>query len=148
MAVMNRIQAPYAAAHLLGMGDTSPQGAAYPDSSYDIPINIALTANQATGVQQLIQRDAAFMWRGIILSAFTGIFQVQFTINGWNLLSNGQILNANLQSDPSSPYPIFPEQLVPAGGYIGINITDLSGAPNNIQIVFRGVKRFSAANGS
>jgi len=143
--MISRIAAPYASAHLLGLGDTSPQGAAYPDQSYDIPFNIALTALQAVNTSQAIDRDADFVWRGIIANSQTGIYQVRFDINGWYLLSNGQILNGNLQSDPASPYPIFPELIVPAGGRIGIYITDLSNAPNNIQIVFRGVKRFCAA---
>lgn len=139
---ISRIPAPYAAAHLLGLGDTSPAGAAYPDQSYDIPVNIALTAGQTLNTAQIIERDADYVWRGIIANSQTGIYQARFDINGWYLLSGGQILNANLQSDPSSPYPLYPELTVPAGGRIGILITDLSGAPNNIQIVFRGVKRF------
>jgi hypothetical protein len=143
--MISRIPAPYAAAHLLGLGDTSPQGAPYPDQSYDIPFNITLTASQAVQTSQIIERDADFVWRGVILNGQTGIYQVQFDINGWYRLSNGQVLNANLQSDPSAPYPIFPELTVPAGGRIGIFITDLSAAPNTIQIVFRGVKRFKAS---
>jgi hypothetical protein len=138
------LAAPYAPAHLLGMGDTSPQGTPYPDQSYDIPINITLTALQTLQTAQIIERDADYVWRGIIANSQTGIYQVRFDINGWYLLSNGQITNANLASDPSAPYPIFPELVVPAGGRIGINITDLSNAGNTIQIVFRGVKRFCA----
>lgn len=142
--MIGRLAAPYASAHQLGLGDSSPQGAPYPDQSYDIPVNITLTANESLYQQQQIQRDADYVWRGIILNQQTGIYQVQFDINGWYLLSNGQVLNANLASDPSSPYPLFPEMTVPAGGSIGIRITDLSGAGNTIQMVFRGVKRFCA----
>lgn len=142
MSIGRITAAPYAPAHLLGLGDSSPQGAPYPDQSYDIPVNITLTALQALNTAQIIERDADYVWRGIILNFQTGIYQVRFDINGWYLLSNGQILNANMQSDPSAPYPIFPELVVPAGGRIGIFITDLSNAGNTIQIVFRGVKRF------
>lgn len=142
--MIGRIAAPYAPAHLLGLGDSSPAGSPYPDQSYDIPVNITLTALQNLVTAQIIERDAAFVWRGIIANSQTGIYQVRFDINGWYLISSDQIVNANLQSDPSAPYPIFPELIVPAGGRIGINITDLSGAGNTIQMVFRGVKRFVA----
>ena len=114
-----QIRAPYAAAHLIGLGDSSAVGAPYPDQSFDVPFDVTLTALQTLQTSQIIERDADFVWRGIIL-------------------------NANMASDPSSPYPVFPELTVPAGGRIGILITDLSNAGNTIEIVFRGVKRFKA----
>jgi hypothetical protein len=141
--MIGRIAAPYASAHLMGLGDTSPVGTPYPDQSYDIPFNVTLTALQNLNTAQLIDHDANFVWRGVIANSQTGIYQVRFDINGWYLLSQTQIINANLQSDPSAPYPIFPELVVPAGGRIGIYISDLSNSGNTIQIVFRGVKRFT-----
>lgn len=141
---MPQLRAPYAPAHLIGMGDSSPQGSPYPDQSFDIPFDVTLTANQTLLTSQIIERDADFVWRAVVANSQTGIYQVQFDINGWYKLSPSQILNANLQSDPSSPYPIFPELTIPAGGRIGILITDLSGAGNTIEILFRGIKRFKA----
>ena len=138
-----RSLAPYAPAHLLGLGDSAPSNAPYPDQSFDIPFDVSLTANQILQTSQIIERDADYVWRAVVLNSQTGIYRVQFDINGWYKLSSGQILNANMQSDPSSPYPIFPELVIPAGGRIGILITDLSGAPNTIEILFRGVKRFT-----
>lgn len=140
-----RTLAPYAPAHLIGLGDTSPAGSAYPDQSYDLIYDVTLTANQTLQDFKPIERDADFVWRAIILNSSTGIYKVQFDVNAWYKLSSGQVLSANLQSDPSSPYPLFPELVVPAGGRIGIFITDTSGAPNTIEIVFRGVKRFKNA---
>ena len=141
--MIGRILAPNAPAHLLGLGDSSPQGTPYPDQSYDIPTNITLTGDQSLSTQQTIQRDADYVWRGIIINSYTSqLFQVRFNINGWYFMSQGYVLAANLQSDPSAPYPLFPEMTIPAGGQIGIDITDLSGSTNTIQIVFRGVKRF------
>lgn len=140
-----RTPAPYASAHLLGLGDTAPTGAVYPDQSFDIPFNATLTASAAFQLTQQIDRDAIFIWRALIINsaAVTSLlFTVQFNINGWYNLSNGQVIAANLQSDASSPYPIWPELPVPAGGYIGINGTETSGSTNTIQIVFRGIKRF------
>ena len=36
----------------------------------------------------------------------------------------------------------FPASLIPAGGRIGIDIQDTSGAQNTIELLFRGVKRY------
>jgi hypothetical protein len=40
------------------------------------------------------------------------------------------------------PWPVSPGILFPGGGRIGIDINDLSAAPNTIQLTFRGVKRY------
>jgi hypothetical protein len=42
----------------------------------------------------------------------------------------------------SVQWPMFPEIVIPAGGRIGIDIQDLSAAPNTVQLAFRGVKRY------
>jgi hypothetical protein len=142
-----KIAAPYASAHLLGLGDSSSPGAPYPDQSYDNPFNVTLTANQILQTSQPVDRDADFVWRGVVLNGSTGLYEIQFDVNGWYKLSGSQILSTNMQSDPSQPFVIFPEQCIPAGGRIGMLITDLSGAPNTLQLVFRGVKRFTASAG-
>lgn len=140
-----RTFAPFAPAHLIGLGDASPAPTPYPDQSYDIPYDIVLTANQQLLDSKPIERDADFVWRAIVIAAATSqLFKVQFDVNGRDRLSPSQILAANYQSDPSSPYALWPEWTVPAGGRIGIFITDLSGAGNTIEIVFRGCKRTPA----
>lgn len=141
-------RAPYAPAHLLGLGNTAPQGTPYPDQAFDIPFDITLSANQVTQQYQIIERDADYIWRACVIgraaagTATSDLYAVLFDINGWYKLSPTSILAGNLQSDPSAPYVIFPELTIPAGGRIGILFTELSGAPNTIEIVFKGVKRF------
>jgi hypothetical protein len=50
--------------------------------------------------------------------------------------------SANFSANPGAPTPEFPEVPLPPGGRIAIEIQDLSNAVNDIQIVFRGVKRY------
>jgi hypothetical protein len=40
------------------------------------------------------------------------------------------------------PYPFFPELVLPAGSRVGIEINELTGNPNTIQMILRGVKRY------
>lgn len=140
---------PYAPSHLKGLGNTAPQGVPYPDQAYTIPVSITMTGNQTNLLTyQDIERDADFIWRGFIVgkasagTATSDLYSVQMDINGWYKLSPAQILAGNLQSDPSAPFPVFPELPVPAGGRIGILTSDLSGSTNTIQLLLLGVKRF------
>ena len=134
---------PYAPPVYNGIGQASvPAG--YRDVSFDYVYNPAvLTANLVRQDQLSIDNDADFCWRAIVINAFTGIFAVRFSDSDWYWLSSARITNTNIQGDPASPYPWFPEVIIPAGGRIGIDIQDLSGAENTIQMLFRGVKRYA-----
>lgn len=138
----------YATPSLLGLGDTSPQGAKYPDQGYDLVYDVVLNPNNlAAGLGvlrdfQQIEHDSDFIWRAVFVNASTGTFSVRFNNNGWYYYSNAPMLSTNLQGDASSPYPWWPESRIPAGGRIGIDLVDLTGAANTIEIVFRGIKRF------
>jgi len=100
-----------------------------------------LTANQVVAGQVVINNDADFVLRGIVANTFTGIFRVRFNRSGLYFLSSGYIHSSNLVSDAASPLPIIPEMLFVAGSRIGLDISDLSGATNTIQISFVGAKR-------
>lgn len=100
-----------------------------------------LTANQSVSGQVVINADADFVLRGIVVNTLTGIFRVRFNRSGLYFLSSGYIHSNNLVSDAASPLPIIPEMLFVAGSRIGIDIVDLSGAGNTVQISFIGAKR-------
>jgi hypothetical protein len=140
---MPRTANVYAPPAYNGLQDGSPPG--YSDVGFDYVYNISLSANQSLVDQQPIANDADFAWRAIYISSNTGSFAVRFSDSQWYWLSSARILNTNLPGDAAAPFPVFPELLLPAGGRIGIDLLDLSGAPNTIQIVFRGVKRYRVA---
>jgi hypothetical protein len=138
---MNRVN-PLAPPAYNGLSGDYPNG--YVDVDFTYVYNIALTANQFLRDQVLaLSTDADFVWRALISSSSTGVYAVRFSDSQGYYLSNGMIPNANfLYGTVPIPYPIFPEIVLPAGGRIGIDIQDLSAAPNAVEITFRGVKRY------
>lgn len=132
---------PYAPPAYNGIGQTGvPQG--YRDGAYDYVFNISLTANQFVSTQESIHADSDFHWRAIVVNRATGEFSVRFSDSDWYYLSSGEIYSSNLQGDPASPYPVWPEIVIPAAGRIGVDIRDQSADDNVIQLIFRGVKRY------
>jgi hypothetical protein len=135
---------PFAPPSYTGLNDASPQG--YVDVDFIYPYDVTLTANQFLRDQSIpTTNDADFEWRAIVISLATGTFNVRFADSQGYYLSNGMIASANILGDASSPYPVFPGILIPAGGRIGVDIQDTSGAPNTIEILCRGVKRYRVA---
>ncbi len=130
----------YAPSAYDGVADGSPQG--YQDVDFGYVHDAVLTALLRRVDQIPIHNDSDFAWRGIVINVATGPFTVRFSDSQWYFLSSGPILSANLQGDASSPYVIFPELVIPAGGRVDVELTDTSGAPNTIQLLLRGVKRY------
>ena len=129
-----------------GYPDDSPEGYVDVDFSYVYDTSPALSANEAR-VNQAVStmNDADFAIRAIYVSVATGSFAIRLSDSQGYYLSNGLVASGNLLGDAASPFPVWPEILIPASGRIGIDITDTSGAPNTVEIVFRGVKRYRIA---
>jgi hypothetical protein len=135
---------PLAPPALTGFNADTPEG--YVDVDFSYPYDVVLAGNQTlTGQQISTTNDADFAWRAVISAVATGTFNIKFYDSQNYALSNDYIASANLVGDASSPFPIFPEILIPAGGRIGIDIADTSGNPNTIEILCRGIKRFRVA---
>jgi hypothetical protein len=141
---METLYNPFAPPSYQGLNDASPQG--YVDVDFTYVYDVTLTALQALHDQSVsTTNDADFAWRALVIAVNTGSFLVRFADSQGYYLSNGLIASANLIGDASSPYVVFPEILIPAGGRIGIDITDTSNAGNTVEILFRGVKRYRVA---
>lgn len=124
-----------------GLNDAAPVDCI--DVGFDYPYDVILTALQSLPDQSIATTDDAdFAWRAIVINVQTGAFNIRFSDSQGYYLSNSYIASANLIGDAASPFPIFPELLIPAGGRIGIDIADTSNAPNTIQLLARGVKRY------
>ncbi|MFN7996960.1 MAG: hypothetical protein U0Q18_25320 [Bryobacteraceae bacterium] len=137
---------PYAPNVYNGINDQSPRG--YADIDFTYVYDVVLNPSAVAAGQYILQdqkgldNDADFVWRGTVLNTYTGSFAVRFSDSNWYWLANSRILNTNLLGNASAPSVVWPEIILPAGGRIGIDIQDLSGAANTIEIAFRGVKRF------
>lgn len=140
---MNLVQAnPHGTPVLNGLVPEFPMG--YIDVSFDYVYDVSLLLNQQLRDQSIpIHTDSDFVLRAIILSQATGAFSIRFNDSQGYYLSSGFMLSANfLSGTVPYPYPIFPELLFPAGSRIGIEINELSGAENTVQMIFRGAKRY------
>ena len=132
---------PFAPPCYNGLNPCTPEG--YVDVDFTYVYDVVLTALQNLPNQILATtNDADFCWRATFIAVNTGAFAVRFYDSQGYAISNGYIFNGNIQGDASAPYPMFPEIIIPAGGKIGIDIVDASGAGNTIEIIFRGVKRY------
>lgn len=135
---------PYGSPSTNGMNDDSPQG--FTDVDFTYPYDVVLAGNQFLRDQTVsTTNDADFCMRGLVIATATGAFNLRISDSQGFYLSNGVIASANLIGDAASPFVIFPELIIPAGGKIGIDIQDTSGSQNTIEILFRGVKRYRIA---
>ncbi len=133
---------PFASAAYNGLPNGAPPN--WQDVGFDYVYDIVLTANQTLLNQTVpIQPDADFLWRATSIGIATGAFSIKYYDSQGYALSNAPRINNSFNVGLiSTPAPRFPELIFPAGSRIGIDITDLSGAGNTIQIVFLGPKRY------
>jgi hypothetical protein len=132
---------PYAASSYNGLNNAAPEG--YVDVDFTYPYDVVLSGSQFLRDQSIsTTNDADFVWRALVIGYSTGAFNVRFADSQGFYLSNGVVASANLLGDAASPYPIFPEIIIPAGGRIAVDIQDTSGSTNTIEILCRGVKRY------
>ena len=139
---------PYAPPALSGLAGTGPAG--YVDMDFSYVYAVTLTGGQFLRDQSLaVMTDADFLWRALMVTSNTGNFSIRFSDSQGTYLSNGMLLNQNFfLGNLAQVFPILPQVVIPAGGRIGIDIQDLSGAGNTIQLTFRGVKRYRLPQGA
>jgi hypothetical protein len=129
-----------------GVPHPNPQQTEFEDRPYDYlyaPPTGALSASQELAAQTVqIQTDSDFELRAWYISTATGLFQIRIGDATGYQFSSGFMLSTAISTDPSNPTVFSPQHPFPAGSRIMIDIQDLSAAPNTIQIVFKGVKRY------
>jgi hypothetical protein len=102
-----------------------------------------IPANSLINDQVSTQLDADFRWMAVVVNTYTSInFTVRFSINGLYYLSSTLLQAAAYSSDPSAPWPIIGNLIVPAGARITVDLQDYSGAQNTVEILFRGMKLY------
>lgn len=106
------------------------------------PPGLALTPNQVLTDIVPIQADADFLLEAWYISLFTGAFQIQLTDSTGYQLSSGLINSGAISQSMSDPSVFSPAHPFPASGKIRIDIQELTGITNQLQIVFLGPKLF------
>lgn len=120
-----------------------------PDGSLDFtyPYDKTLVGGLPLGDSIKTNTDADFHLTAIIINVFTDIrFSFRLNVNGVYYLSSGQVLAGNIASDPSAPYPVLGKFIIPRGADLNIDLTELSGATNTIELLFRGMKLYGSGS--
>lgn len=112
------------------------------EAPFDYVYDVNLTGGQQLLDQTVsVDTDSDFELRAVLVSTSTDAFAVRWSDGQGYYTSSGQIVSSAFQG--LQPFPCFPSLIIPAGGRIGVDITDLSGNPNTIQLLFRGVKVYT-----
>lgn len=123
-----------------------PQQTGFEDRPYDYlyvpPAGVLLASTTLAGQTVQIQTDSDFELRAWYISTATGLFQIRLGDATGYQFSSGFIISPGISTDPANPTVFSPQHPFPAGSRIMIDIQELSGSDNTIQIVFKGVKRF------
>jgi hypothetical protein len=108
--------------------------------------NITLSANQVlTRVPVNIDRDSDFLWTGLNGSR-TGAYSLNSRLPSGRQIGSANVNDTNLVGTANQPTAIGPPPLYRAGSTgPELDLTDLSGAPNTIQLVFSGIRRLRTA---
>lgn len=123
-----------------GVNDASPDN--YLDVSFGYTYNKVLTASQTLiGETVSVFSEAAFCFRGLVFTS-TGLFAVRFQDGEGYYLQSGMVYSTNYPNNPGDPFPWYPEVVYPPSGQIWIDIQDLSGSQNTVQILFVGANRY------
>jgi len=102
----------------------------------------SLTASQALlDLSQNNDLDADLIWDSI-WGTQTGNYTIRLKLPSGRYLSSAQMRNANLVGTAQFPVPMVPAIEVPRNSRIGIDLTDVTAAPNVIEIVFGGLRRY------
>jgi hypothetical protein len=130
--------APAAAAPSIDVANASQEPAEY-------VLSATLTANQELLDQALqIAGDSDFVWLGT-KGVKTGEFEIRFKLPSGRYLSSARVRGANAVGTAQFPVPVVPGIRFAGGSNLGYDIKDLSGAPNDVQIVLIGMKLFRTA---
>lgn len=111
-----------------------------------------LTANQALLNQRVVTNgDAPFRLK-LLMRTKTGDFRIRLYDSANRYYSsageggtNDRVRDACLFGDASLPFIVVPHIIIPAGGFIGFDLEDISGANNLIHLVFAGDKVYPSS---
>lgn len=119
---------------------------------FEYIFDITLTANQLLPNQRIVVNgDAPFLLK-MNMSYQTGIFRARLFDNQNQYLSSAgqggqgstvdRVINTCIFGTGTLPFIVVPFIVFPAGGFIGFDLEDLSGANNTIHLAFAGAKLY------
>ncbi len=100
-----------------------------------------LTANQVLTDVSLIIDRGDFVWTAI-WGTQTGIYSVRFGLPSGRKITSSNLRNANMVGTAQFPVVIAPQPIAKNGALV-IDVSDLSGASNTIELCFAGYHQFN-----
>lgn len=83
-----------------------------------------------------------------VLTHITGEWADDFTFNfllpSGRPYASGEMAPENAVGTGQFPVPVYPGQFYPAGSQLRLRYTNLSAGPNDVEILFHGIKRFKS----
>ena len=119
------------------------KSAAVRGGARDIPLHSQPDLRPAhhSDVAVNIDRDADWLWTGLNGSS-TGEYTVNFRLPSGRQLANAEILNTDIVGTANQPTQIGPPPVYRAGSTgPQLTMTDISGAPNTVTLIFSGIRR-------
>ena len=106
------------------------------------PFTISLAADaHVSDVAVNIDRDSDFLLTGLNGSS-EGAYTLNFRLPSGRQVSTAEILNTDILGTANQPTAIGPPPIYRAGSTgPQLSLTDISGATNNIIIIFSGIRR-------
>jgi hypothetical protein len=104
--------------------------------------SVDLTADQELLDQSIsIDADSDFYLMALAGSS-TDAYELRFKLPNGRYTSSGRIRNSLMIGTAQLPTPVTPFIVCPANSRLGIDIKDLSSAPNSVYLALRGFRRF------
>ena len=138
----------YAPSFFMGVETPDPSQVGYEPRPftyiYDPPGNQLTALQELTNDSVQIDVDSDFRLFAWYISLFTGEFEIQLADSTGYYLMSGFMNSGAISQSSAIPTIFSPAHPFPAGGKILININDLSGETNPLQIAFVGEKLYRA----
>jgi hypothetical protein len=101
-----------------------------------------LTANEnSPDLTQFIDGDSEFQLVSIHGSS-TGAYNINVKANNGKPIYSASADAKNVVGTAQLPVRVRPSLYFPPAGKIGISLQDTSGAPNTVELIFTGIRRF------
>jgi len=104
---------------------------------------VSLTAGQELDDQTIaIDSDSDFVWAKTS-GTKTGDYELNIRLPDGRRICSAMVRDSIIIGTAQFPVPVVPHVFCPAGGHIGIDIHDLSGAANTVSICLLGWRRYA-----
>lgn len=126
-----------------GLGEvalTPPAQQQYYEEPAALTFDVTLTGNQNLPSQALnLDSDGDFVLKGICGSQ-TGNYSIRFRLPNGRYFPSTYTRNGNIIGTAQFPVPIEPHVIFQAGSQIILDLIELTGSSNTIQLIFLGAK--------